>query len=172
MLRDGFDAIAWVATRVRSVVRRRNRLGQRWWRVKNVRVSHTGLAQNPYIFSNLPSNPSPQRVEPLLPSITRRKIKRPLRRNKASTTTHRPRPSWHIHPNKRIRIRRARRGPCGPLGRVIILQLVVERALVEMDGGLGCCWYDNCCECMCGREREDVGDGCEDVEWKCWGRGD
>ena len=45
----------------------------------------------------------------------------------------------------------------------------VSGALVKMEGGLGCCLYDNCCKCRCGCERKDAGDEAEDVEWECWG---
>ena len=45
----------------------------------------------------------------------------------------------------------------------------VERALVKMEGDLGCCFYDSCCKCRCGCERKDAGDEAEDVEWECWG---
>ena len=53
-------------------------------------------------------------------------------------------------------------GPVGPSDLSIFVLLTVARALVEVEGGLGCCWYNCCCEW------EDDGDGAEDVEWECW----
>ena len=55
----------------------------------------------------------------------------------------------HI-PHPRIRIHSGRCGPRWALGLVVIRASV--SALVETEGGHGCCWYDSCCKCRCGCE--------------------
>ena len=62
------------------------------------------------------------------------------------------RPHSHLHP--RIRTHSGRCGPRRALGLVVIRAFM--RALVEMEGGLGYCWYDSCCKCRCGCEWEDA----------------
>ena len=62
-------------------------------------------------------------------------------------------------------------GLVGLLGSSSFVLPTVSGVLMEIEDDLGCCRYDSCCECRCGCEWEDGGDGAEDVEWECWGVG-
>ena len=143
----------------RPVIRRRDRLRRRFRQAGKVRDPRTG--------------PGPQSTR-LLPE--------PL----YTLLTPRSRPRSHVSktrlPNKRSsRRERADRNMRGifripadasaaaAASSSSFVLPTVERALVKMEGDLGCCLYDSCCKCRSGCERKDAGDEAEDVEWECWG---
>ena len=126
--------------------------------MKKALLSRQGPTPQSTFLTYLPPVPSPNAMQPTpLPPDTRTSFLR----EELRTRTRRPHPARHI-PHAHRRIRSARSGPSGSSSFVLP---TVARALAEVEGGLGCCWYDCCCECGSGCEWEDDGDG---AEWECW----